>query len=181
MKITANDLVAAVSNASGFCTVTTRTAPRLKGGKSNPYAGRVWNRTERCGMFGVSYQNAVQNQREREGHDEPSSFHAESLWKGAGKRVNRNIVENVNTGKLYMVMYPMRANGMPANRSTQWFVDDRPATDQEVAEIKQYMYQPSFNPAAKQETEEAVAWRTFCLENVEAVHCEGNTFEVSYS
>ena len=181
MKITANDLVAAVSNASGFCTVTTRTAPRLKGGKSNPYAGRVWNRTERCGMFGVSYQNAVQNQREREGHDEPSSFHAESLWKGAGKRVNQNIVENVRTGKLYMVMYPVRANGMPANRSTEWFVDDRPATDQEVAEIKQYMYQPSFNPAAKQETEEAVAWRTICLENVEVVHCEGNTFEVSYS
>lgn len=176
MKINAKDLVSVISNANGFCTIITRTIPRMKGGKSNPYANRVWNRTERCGMFGVSYENAVRNQRAREGHEDPSGFHVEALWKGAGKHVNRNVIENAKTGKLYVVMYPVRANGMPVNRNTEWFIDDRPATQQEIAEIKQYLYQPS--SVAKQETEETVAWRTFCLENVEAINCEGQTFEI---
>jgi hypothetical protein len=179
MKISTNDLVSALEAATGFCTFTTKTEPRFKGGKKNPFTGRVFNITERCGMLGVSYENAVRNQRAREGHADASNFHAESLWNGAGRRINRNIVENAKSGKLYAVMYPVRADGMPVNRSTAWFLDGKPATASEVKEILQNLYQSP--PVAKQETEETVAWRTFNLDNVLSVHCGGNSFEVSNS
>jgi hypothetical protein len=170
-----SQILAAVSNSSGFCTIQTLTSPDMNK-RGNPFLGRVTVRTERCGQFGVSYQNAVIAQRAREGHPSPDNFQSEGLWKGKGRAISRNIVEHTETGKQYIVLYPSRMGAEVVTRSTAYFVDDRPATAQEVAAIKSFL--KGANSVPKQEVANTVAWRTIALENIEAINTEGQSFQI---
>ena len=170
-----SQIAAALSHASGFCTVQTLTSPSMVT-KNNPFLGRVTVRTERCGQFGVSYERAVQAQRAREGHPSPHTFQAEGLWKGKGRAIGRNLAEHNESGKQYLVLYPSRMGAEVVTRSTAYFVDDRPATAQEVAKIKTFL--KGANSVPKQEVANTVPWRTIALENIEKINTEGQTFQI---
>ena len=170
-----SQIQAAVSNASGFCTVQTLTVPDMVK-RGNPYLGRVQMRAERCGQFGVSYQNAVIAQRAREGHPSPDTFQSEGLWKGKGRAVSKNIAEHTESGKQYLMLYPSRVGFEVVTRSTAYFVDDRPATAQEVKEIQAFLKGASSVP--KQQVANTVPWRTIALEHIEKINTEGQSFQI---
>lgn len=164
-----------------FATVVTATEPSMtkknrNTGAANPFLGsRVRRVADRRVMLGASYENAVKNRREREGHDNPSEFRAESLWNGAGEAVDgsRIVVRHKTTGKLYLVLYPYRDGHVAQDL---WTVNGATIDAQELAP---YLSAPS-RSSGRQETENPVAWRTVALENVVQMTLNGETLTIAH-
>lgn len=172
--ISRKDFISLAASLHGFCRVLTTTKPQMRK-TNNPYHGRVDNITERLGNLGTDYENAVNNQREREGIT--ATFSAESMWKGAGEHVNKGIVRHKGTGENYLVFYPKSdMNGHPMNSDQRWLVDGIPATEAQIAEIKSFM--PSRTDSGKQGTEKPVPWRVFNLWNVLEVAVGGKVYRL---
>jgi len=173
------EMLAKFERAS-MVSVVTATAPKMNQKhrvtkELNPFLGKQVLRTaHRLGLLGASYEKAVQNRRENEGHADPEGFRAEKLWNGAGEHVegSRTLVRHKTTGKLYMVFYP---SVRPSVKVDAWTVDG-----EEVAEETLAPFLPPVSEGSKrQETEERVAWRTIALENVRQVVVDGETFTVA--
>ena len=143
-------------------------------GVSNPFLSqRVLRVASRHGMIGASYQNAVNNQREREGHPAAGDFRAEALWNGAGEHVpgSNCLVRHRTTGKVYMVFYPHREGSVMRD---MWTVDGEVV---ELDALKPYL--PPVSKSNRQETEVQIAWRTIALESVMQVQMNGKTYMVT--
>lgn len=162
---------------STFVTLVTATEPKMnqkhrETKAPNPFLGkRVLRMAERHCILGASYENAVNNQRAREGH--PVEFKAESLWNGAGEHVegSRNLVRHKGTGKLYLVFYPHREGSVMQDT---WTVDGT-----EIAQSELVPYLPPVSGSKRQETEREVLWRTVALENVVQVTIYDETYMVA--
>jgi hypothetical protein len=160
--------------------IVTATSPKMNQKhrttkEPNPFLGKEVLRTaHRLGMLGASYEKAVQNRRENEGHSNPEGFRAEKLWNGAGEHVegSKTLVRHKVTGKLYMVFYP---SVNPSVKADAWTVDG-----EEVAEETLAPFLPPVSEGSKrQETEERIAWRTIALENIRQVVVGGETYTVA--
>ncbi len=180
-RITMTELAALLEGFTGasFCTVETATAPDMLAKhrvtkEANPFIGRVTRTAERSGMLGASYERAVNNRRDTEGHSE--EFRAESMWKGVGEHVSKALIRHKGTGKLYMVFYPSHnAEGSVTVRESEWFVDGSPLSAEELAP-----YLPARREGSgRQETERAVPWRVIALENVRALNVGGKRYEIA--
>lgn len=167
-------IISMAASLKGFCRVLTVTQPTMRK-TNNPYYGRVTNITERLGNLGTNYENAVNNQRERE--ELPESFSAEAMWKGAGEHVNKNIVRHKDSGENYLVFYPRsNHNGLPVNAEQRWLVDGVPATQEQIEEIKSFM--PNRTSSGKQGTEKIVPWRVFNIWNVIEIAVDGKVIRL---
>lgn len=174
--ITADTLTEMLLNYTGstFITLVTATEPRMNQKNRdtkapNPFLGkRVLRMAERHCILGASYENAVNNQRNREDH--PVEFKAESLWNGAGEHVegSRNLVRHKTSGKLYLVFYPHREGSVMQDT---WTVNGI-----EVAQTELSPYLPPVSGSKRQETEREVLWRTVSLDNVVQVTIYGETY-----
>lgn len=181
--ISSQNLVQLLLSQKGatFATVVTSTEPSMNKknrdtGMANPFLGRRVRRVaDRRVMLGASYENAVKNRREREGHDNPSEFRAESLWNGAGESVegSRIVVRHRTTGKLYVVFYPYRSDSVAQDL---WTVD---GTTVPVSELAPYLPPPA-RSSGRQETENPVAWRVVALENIAQVTMNGETLTIAH-
>jgi len=72
-KLSQRDLLEMLSNLdrrATFVSIVTRTEPQLIGGKSNQYHGRVKKISKVSCIINFSYENSVNNQRDREGVQE---------------------------------------------------------------------------------------------------------------
>jgi hypothetical protein len=178
--ITLNKLTEMLLNCTGssFVTLVTATEPKMnrkhrETNAPNPFFGRrVRRMAERHCIIGASYENAVNNQRRREGH--PVEFKAESLWNGAGEHVegSRNLVRHKVTGNLYLVFYPHREGSVMQDT---WTVD---GTEIDQSELAPYL--PPVSGSKRQETEREIPWRTVALENVVRVTVRGETYMVCH-
>lgn len=178
--ITTHKLAAMLASHKGstFVRVITATEPKMNQKHRdtrapNPFLGkRVLRMAERHGIVGASYENAVGNQRAREGHE--VAFKAESLWNGAGEHVDGSqaLVRHTGTGKLYLVFYPHREDSVMQDA---WTVDG-----EEVQGDALKPYLPTPSGSKRQETEREIQWRTIALENVAQIQIGGETYVVSH-
>jgi len=126
-------------------------------------------------IVGSSYENGVNNQREREGH--PEHFTAEALWNGKGERVNRYVVRHKENGRLYLsIRYNNADNETPAVISSryQWKATGQPLTDAEMAELSPWIKEES--QPKTQETDRQIFWNTVKLSNLEFIRIDGQDY-----
>ena len=149
-----------VKGGAEFVSIFTSTEPKmLKTG--NPFYGRVQRVCTRMGMFGASYENAVNAQRTREGSEDAGSFRAEALWKGHGKHISKSLAQHTGTGKLYAVFYPSKnAEDGAKVKDDVWTLD---GTEVDSGMFAAYLPKPS---AGRQEVESPIMWRVISLENI---------------
>lgn len=185
--ITQSTLIQMLETFTGasFVTVVTKTSPAMNkksrdDGTPNPYLGRIARMAERHGMLGANYENAVNNQREREsvareGTDrediEPvQEFRAEGMWNGKGEHVNGSkcLLRHVDSRKLYMIFYP--ASG--SVKEDVWTCDGEEIS---VELLKAYL-PPVRTDSGRQGTEKLVPWRVVGIENVVQVLLRGETY-----
>ena len=160
MKVTLKEALAAIANAR-ICVIVTKTRPKLlkksrTTGEPCPYR-EVERLAERRVMIGCQYENAVNNQLDREGSQE--KFQAESLWNGKGEHVpgNRFLVRHKDSGKEYLAFMPL------ASATDRWICPETGA-DVEAESLADYL--PLERPATNQGTEKAISWRVVEASNV---------------
>ena len=162
---------------ASFITLTTSTTPKLNQRHRdtralNPYLGKKVQRTAtRHVMIGASYEQAVINRRESEGHTAPESFKAEALWNGAGRLVegSKVLVQHQGSGKTYLVFYPY--SGASISQDV-WSVDGTEVSQDDLAPY----LPPVSKGAPRQETQEAVVWRTVELSNIVTITMNQETY-----
>jgi hypothetical protein len=176
IKINLQQLEQMLLNENGgsafFGGLTILTAPRLNK-RGNPLAGqKVKKKTTMTVLGRLSYSNAVNNQREREGLD--TNFEAQPLWKGWGERVNglgnALLARHKGNGQLYLAVMPHRV------KSVVWYVDKRPATEKEIAIIKQFL--PKKAAPKSQGTEKKVLWRVIKTSSVKRMVFNGQIYQI---
>ena len=135
--------------------------------RGNPLASaNVTKITKITAQFGYSYENAVNNRLQRAGAE--NDFTADSLPWGTWLVPNKFIEYK---GSVYVRFYSMK-NGQA---SVQYFVNGQPASEAEIAIIKQFT--PVRKESAKQSeaglTENQVRPFNVNLENILKVTCKG--------
>lgn len=167
---------------SEFVSVTTSTEPRMnvknrETRELNPYLGRIRRFAVRPGMIGASYENAVQNRRESEGHKNADAFDALSLWNGAGEHVSNALVRHKTTNRLFMVFYPRHdEEGTVKISESQWMLDEKPVT---MALIQPYL-PPCKEGSERQETVRSVPWRVIGLDSIVSITMHGETYTITH-
>lgn len=180
MKITTAALAALLFNRKGaaFVRIVTATEPKMlvkhrETRVPNPFTGKTVLRiADRHGMIGASYQNAVNNRREAEGHEAAGEFRAESLWNGAGEHVEgcKTLVRHRTSGKVYMVFYPHRQDSVLGD---VWTVDGEVVEKDALAP-----FLTASGGSKRQETETQVQWRVIALESLKELQLDGEVYQI---
>ncbi len=166
---------------AGFVSMVTATEPKMNKksrttGLPNLLLGRVRRMCVRSGQLGASYENAVNNQREREGNTTAGEFVAEGLWNGAGKHISRSVVTHKTSGKLYIVFYPLKnAEGGAKVAQDTWTVDGK-----EVPLSMLVEFLPPLSDGGRQQVENPVLWRVIGVESIVSITVQSETIMVSH-
>lgn len=145
-------------NATDAVDVEVATEPKMRK-TNNPYFGRVKKHTAYLGVdFGANYTEEVNKRRIEEGKS--ADFQAKA---SPYERVNEYIVRKGD--QYYLQMLLKKDN----KTKVIYEVDDRPATDAEVSEIKGFFY--SSGSASNQGLNEGneVLMRVVKIENIIAI------------
>lgn len=145
-----------------FCTIETETEPKLKGGKKCPYAG-VKKISKVNGAIGFIYENAVNNQRVREGSE--ADFESEPrAW---GHRISGTpLVEH--KGKFYIEV-KVEKTEKPLYILNGNFISNE--------DIKPYLPETT----SRQELDKEVILRDYSLDNIKMIKIKGQQFQISES
>jgi len=154
-------------------TLLTVTEPALRKA-DNPYFGRVHKFTRVNGVVGFSYQNSVNNQRQREASPDTieeaeavPTFHA--LPRKWGQRIQGTaLVEHKDS-----VYVEVKVEKIVDHFYT---VDGKLVGEKQFDEIESFLQKKS--PSARQEVEREVVLRDYKIENVKAVRVAGKQFNV---
>ena len=134
------------------------TEPKMRK-TANPYFGRVCKHTAYLGVdFGKNYTDEVNRRREEEG--KTTDFQAQ---KSTYEEVNKYFVRKGE--QLYLRMILRQDN----EKKVIWYVDDRPATETEIAEIKTFLQGGGSAKNQGLEKGNEVQYRVVKIENVVAV------------
>lgn len=128
--------------------------------------GRVIKIANVGGMIGYSYENSVNNQREREGL--LKDFLAEKLWKGAGERVSTALARHIANGKLYLTF--------KKQQTFQSFYFTESGKPVSKNDLKPY-FKP-ITPSAKQGVEKEVKHREISLDNTIRIKFRKTTYNL---
>jgi hypothetical protein len=166
----------ATRNGAQIVTMITRTQPALKGGKKSPLAGKLVEKQSRVnGMVNWSYQNAVNNQRQREqtpldvnGEVEEFISHPRK-W---GQRIHKTaFVRHLNKEgekRVYVEFKHQNSLGY------QYFIDGLPVDESEVTPFLR-----DKSESSRQEVENEVILRDYRLSSIEYMTFAGETFAIS--
>jgi hypothetical protein len=141
----------------------------------NPFLGRVKKQSVVAGIIGGwNYAQAVQNQRVREASDEAIALQQVEQFVSAprawGKRLeNTALVEH--KGQYYLELNVKEA------KQSIYMVDDRIATAEELAALKNYLPK-QYEEGARQEVEAPVILRDYKLASVRVLDVAGQQLEV---
>jgi hypothetical protein len=166
---------------AGFVSMVTATEPKMnkksrETGLPNPYLGRVKRMCVRVGQLGASYENAVNNQRSREGSTVAGEFVAQGMWNGAGEHVSRSLLQHKGTGRLYVVFYPLKnSEGGTKVGSDTWTVDSKQVSLSSLVE-----FLPPVNNSSRQDVESPVLWRCVGIDNIVSITVQGEQYVVSH-
>lgn len=195
------DLLLQRNRTEPVCIITT-TDPDMRKGRKDKETGKYPNRfvdadgeslvtklARRTVFIGADYESCVNRQREREStplmpDGSIEYFEAEQLWGGKGQRVNKFVVEHVESLKRYICVKP---NAKPDIINGQfypvvdeveyrWKATDVPLTESEVAELKTWF--PEKKPSTRQETDKPVFWQVITLTNVLQIRIGGEDYSL---
>lgn len=152
-----------------FVTVVAKTQPRFVGG--SPFAkGSVFKVAKVQVQLGVAYENAVNNQRSREGMS--ADFVADKRpW---GTRVN---------GTPFVVHTPKGANGprlyldCKVHRSVEYRYETASGTPLDKAAVNKWVYRNP-NANSRQGTDKETYWRNYPLDTVLGFIVNGTLYAV---
>lgn len=178
------ELVSFLENKHGFCGIMFCTEPKtLKKGRITglPVPFKIRKATWMTVIIGTSYENGVNNQRERE--EKTPDFKAEQLWKGNGERINSSIARHKKTNELYLVYRPINndENEIILKHECRWYREDTGMEIDINAPVNLTLGAPSFaeeylpkkSKPKKQETDKEIMWRTVKLKNLKEIHWSG--------
>ena len=159
-----SSLMTMVMNIIGcvFAHITTETTVKIP--KKYGISGVVTKVVSKIVQLNFSYENAVNNRLAREGKDK--DFEAQKLPWGEWFVANKIIAHK---GKFYLRYYDIN-NGNVLNKA--YFVNGRPATEDELAIIKEYekaTHKPSNTQGLSEENE--VRPLVVAEENIIALKC----------
>jgi len=166
-------------NSATIATLETETIPDMVKKdritkEPNPWSGRVTKQSRVNGIVGAwNYTNSVNNQRVRESNAETVAeveavpeFTAEPRsW---GERLpNTGLVKH---GENYYVEIKVQRA-----IETTYMVDGRPATSEELSDIKRYL--PQKTEGTRQEVEKPVILRDYKVDSIKSVRINGQNVE----
>ena len=135
------------------------------------FKGDVYRSYKEAGMFGVNYENAVNNTLKRENKE--NDFKADSLPWGEWFDTNKIIAHK---DEFYLRYYVnMSANSKADKGSVYHYEDGTPLTPEEVALIPEYTA-PKRSGSGRQGTEKAVEPRTAKMSGIKKIKVGGATF-----
>ena len=141
------------------------TTPKLtKDGKQK--FGHVTKIANIGAMIGYSYENSVNNQRERE--NEIRDFLSQPLWKGKGKRLSTALSTHVEKGSFYLTY--------KKQQTFKSFHLDAVLNFIPLAILKPYF--TPYTPPKNQGVEKPVYHREISLENVRKLKLRGTTYVI---
>lgn len=117
-------------------------------------------------MIGYNYQNAVNNQRQRE--NELKDFMSQSLWKGKGKRLSTALSTHIEKECFYLTY--------KKQQTFKSFHFDSALNFLPIALLKPFF--PVSNPAKYQGVEKAVYHREILIENIRRLKFRKTTYEI---
>jgi len=164
-----NFIISQKNNAS-FASVTLKSVCKLLK-RGNPLVNeKVTYIAKYSILVNISYENRVNNQRERE--HKTANFISESLWGGIGEYYhnspNGRLARHIGNGQKYFVYSPLKS------LSFQYFVNGLPATEEQITLIKEFT--PKVTESEKQDVQNVIQWRLVKLENILSLSIGGNTF-----
>jgi len=141
------------------------TSPKLtKDGKQK--FGNVLKIANIGAMVGYSYENSVNNQRERE--NELRDFLSQPLWKGKGKRLSTALSTHVEKGSFYLTYKKQQTFKSFHLDSVLNFIP--------LAILRPYF--TPYTPPKNQGVEKPVYHREISLENVRKLKFKGTTYVI---
>lgn len=167
-------------NSATIATMETETIPDMVKkdrvtGQPNPYIGRVVKQSRVNGIVGAwNYESAVNRQRVRES-DAETIAEVESIpefvaeprsW---GERLPQTGL--VKHGENYYVEIKVQRA-----IETTYLIDGRPATDDELEDLKRYL--PKKKEGTRQQVEKPVILRDYKVESIKSVTMNGQTIEL---
>lgn len=191
MRVTIESCLETLARKPGAKVVVmvTFTKPKLNKrnrttGEPCPYAAGVMRMAERYGMLGVSYENAVNNQRGRE--EQPTNeddvvqyFQAKSLWNGLGEHIPGNpfLVRHNSTGKEYVTFMPRRNKENEVQNGAERWIDLATGLDLDPTSIEDYL-PPAPKDSGRQETDAITFWKCIAIENVKQIRTNGEIYDI---
>jgi hypothetical protein len=167
-KITVNQLIVMLANWSYGAqpaSIQYVTEPKLtKEGKQR--FGNVTKIANVGCMIGYKYENAVNNELEREGKER--EFLSQPLWNGKGKRISTALSKHIEKGTFYLTY--------KAQQTFRSFHFDSVLNLIPNALIK--MYFPQSDPAKYQGVDKPVYHREIAVENIKRLKVRGTTYEI---
>ena len=161
--------IACVIKLAKVVDIETATEPQMKK-TANPYLGRVRKHTAYLGVdFDTTYTEEVNKRRLEEG-------------KSADFAAQKSNYEEIE-GNPYFVRkgeqtYLRMLLGKDCKTKTIWEVDGRAATEQEIEEIKGFLYSKGNGSGRQGLDESRVEMRVIKTENIVAVGNEKNTWHI---
>lgn len=156
------DMLLNARRGANIVSIETETTPRMRK-TDNPYAGRLVKQSKINGMINWYYENAVNNQREREGKN--ADFEAKPRrW---GSRIHGTpLVEH--KGKYYLEL-------KVENRYGKTYIDDQ-GNEVPQEEIDEFLYNSS---SSRQGVEDEVILRDYKLDSIKAIKMNGKKYKVA--
>lgn len=140
--------------------------------KRDIFKGDVYKTYTECGNIGISYENAVNNQRKREEITE--EFKAESLWKGKGRWIKPNVIMfHEEKQEYYLRMY----SGMNANGLTEviyHYEDGSELSEAEIALLPDFL--PLKGKSKSQGVEKEVKPKALKINGINKLVLGGKTY-----
>lgn len=134
------------------------------------FKGDVYRSYKEAGMFGVSYENAVNNTLKRENKE--NDFKADSLPWGEWFDTNKIIAHK---NEFYLRYYVnMSANSKADKGAVFHYEDGTPLTSEEIALIPEYTA-PKRTSSGRQGTDKAVEPRTAKMSGINKIKVGGVT------
>ena len=170
MNISRTQLVALLEqNASAKCGTEfvsiDYAAPADMRKTGNPFVGRVIKTSTIVGMVGNSYENSVNNQRDREGTEAAPFTASAHAW---GTREGVFVVKDG-------VVHSVQVTLSPNNKAhVQYLLDGQPI---DVSVIEPWLAAKT-SSAAHQGVEREVVVRAYRIDRIKAIRCRGESYTV---
>lgn len=167
----------ATRNGAQMVTIIARTQPALKGGKKSPLAGKLVEKQSRVnGMVNWSYENAVNNQRQREQSPIDANGEVEEFishprkW---GQRVHKtafvhHIPKGTDEKRVYVELKVQKSLGY------QYFIDGLPVDENEVTP-----HLTEKSESSRQQVEKEIILRDYRVSSIEYMTFGGETYAIN--
>lgn len=173
MQLTQHQLAETIKNVKGttFAELVTVTTPVLDGGKGNPMQGRVRTHTVQNVQIGANYQNGVNRQLGREGHEDAGTFVPQPLAWGTWLVTNK-IKQHTNKAgeyKLYL-RYTVQPHMKP---EVTYTFDGAPIEKGDIQGLRK-----SRKPHTQVEVERDIKPRDVAFENIRSIKIDGTLYHI---